>query len=332
MNSSTQRSSPRRVVVAAIQLVLFLFVLDRGLYRLIVAAENSFFPDPGYVARFKEYTKGKSYDTLILGTSRTCEAVHPAYFAADLHQTAYKEAYAGRGPRYNYLFYHFFKRVVGKPKVVIYGVDYFMFRTRSERRWLARFEEKRRPPGLFDDLSSLLKNKKEIEDFLNELRLTIEGTIERRVARPDRDLSQIQAYLGRTPGPGRFDTVKPKDFIRARYPSFPGKEGPYLRSLIAELAEDHVPLILITIPSYIGTYERNFERRKFLRDLSRLIKGYPNAYLYDFDRPKVFPLENAEYFLNGGWGKSNSHLSKKGAEAFDRILLKKIAPHYAAAK
>jgi len=329
MNSSTRPSSPRRIVAAVIELIVVLFLMDRGLYRLIVAAENSFYRDPGYVARFKKYTKGTAYDTLILGTSRTFEAVHPFYFEKLLQREAYKEAYLGRSPLYDYHFYRFFKRVVGKPKVVVYGADYFMFSLNSDKRWLTKFEKDRRPLRLFEDPSSLLKNKKEIEDFLNDLRAALEGNIERRVMRPNRDFPGIQTHIGREPVPGRIVTARPEKFSLASYHPYPGMEGPYLMELMKELAEDDVQLIFITIPEYFGTYETNFERQKFLRDISRLIKGYPNAHLYDFNRPDVFPLDKAEYFINGGWGRTNSHLSKKGAEAFGRILLEKIAPHYA---
>ena len=122
MNSSTRPSSPRRAAAALVQLILALFLLDRGGYRLIVAAENSFYSDPGYFPRFRAFAKGTPYDTLILGTSRTYEAVHPVYFSRRLKRNAYKEAYFGRSPRYNYYFYRFFKKVAGRPRIVIYGV------------------------------------------------------------------------------------------------------------------------------------------------------------------------------------------------------------------
>jgi len=332
MNSSTRPSSPRRVAAVLVQLVLALFLLDRGLYRLIVAAENPFYSDPGYFPRFKAFAKDKAYDTLILGTSRTYEAVHPVYFDRRLKKKAYKEAYFGRSPRYNDHFYRYFKKVAGPPRVVVYGVDYFMFTAKSDKRWLTKFEPDRRPLRLFDAPSSLLENKKEIEDFLNDLRVALEGNIEKRVARPSRDFPRIQTYAGRKPLPGRIVEARPPKFPRGFYRPFPGPEGSYLRRLMAEWARDNVQVVFITMPEYIGTYETNFEHGKFLEDIGRLIAGFPNIRLYDFNQPAVFPLDRAEYFINGGWGITNSHLSKKGAEAFNRLLLKKIAPLYDAAK
>jgi len=213
---------------------------------------------------------------------------------------------------------------------VVYGADYFMFSLKSNQRALARFRNDRRPLRLFEAPSSLLRNKKEIEDFLSDLRVALEGNFEQRGARPNRDFSKIQAYAGKEPAHGRVLTVKPEKLSPMAYRPYPGEEGLYLMELMKELAKDDVQLIFVTIPEYVGTYETNFERQKFLRDISRLIKGYPNAHLYDFNRPDVFPLDNAGYFINGGWGRTNSHLSKKGAEAFGRILLEKIAPHYTA--
>ena len=332
MSSSTRSSSPRRAAAALVQLVLALFLLDRGAYRLIVAAENSFYSDPGYIPRFKTFAKDKAYDTLILGTSRTYEAVHPVYFSRRLKRNAYKEAYFGRSPRYNYHFYRFFKKAAGQPRVVVYGADYFMYTAKSDKRWLTKFEPDRRPLRPFDAPSLLVENKKEIEDFLNDLRVALEGNIEKRVARPNRDFPRIQTYAGRKPLSGRIVEVKPKKFPRGFYRPFPGVEGSYLRRLLEELARDNVQVVFITMPEYIGTYETNFEHGKFLEDLRRLIADYPNVRLLDFNRPDVFPLGKAEYFINGGWGITNSHLSKKGAEVFNRLLLRRIAPLYDAAK
>ena len=42
---------------------------------------------------------------------------------------------------YNYFFYQEYKKHMGKPRVVIYGVDYFLFKITSERHWMRRFDE-----------------------------------------------------------------------------------------------------------------------------------------------------------------------------------------------
>lgn len=330
MNSSMRPSSLRRVA-ALVQLVLALFLFDRGLYRLIVGAENAFYRDAPYFARFREFAKDKTFDTLILGSSRTYEGIHPVHFEKRLRRKAYKEAYFGRGPRYNLHFYRHFKKLFGPPKVVVYGVDYFMFTAKSDKRWLTKFEPDRRPLKPFETPSALLGNKKEIEDFLNDIRTALEGYIERRPVRPNRDFLRIQTYAGRKPAAGRIKTDKPQRFPRGPYRPYPGREGDYLRPLLEELARDGVRVALVTIPEYIGTYETNFEHGRFLQDIGRLIRDFPNARLYDFNQPEVFPLTRTECFINGGWGITNSHLSKRGAELFSRMLLKKIAPLYAAA-
>jgi hypothetical protein len=314
-------------------LAVSLFLLDKGIYRLLASAQDAFYRDPSYAERFKKFIKDKSFDTLIMGSSRTFEGIHPAYFEKRLGSKAFKEAYFGRSSQYHYLFYKFYRQLAGRPRVVVYGIDYFMFTTISDKRWLTKFEPQARPPRFFESPSLLLERKKETEDFLNDLRAHLEGgAAGDNAVRTDRDFNKTQRYIGRKATPGRLVTVRPKRYAPGPYFPYPGKEGRYFRSLLDEFARDGVLVLLVTIPDYIGTYETDFERRKFLEDLGWLTEGYPNVRIYDFNRPGIFPLARADLFLNGGWGLTNSHLSRKGAALYNRLLLKKIAPHYAAAK
>jgi hypothetical protein len=309
------------------------FLLDKGLYRLLASAQDAFYRDPAYAVRLKKFMKGKSFDTLILGSSRTYEGIHPAYFEKRLGSKAFKEAYFGRSPYYHYLFYDSYRRLAGRPRVVVYGVDYFMFTTISDKRWLAKFETQPRPPRFFESPSLLIERRKETEDFLNDLRTRLEGgAVGDNAVRTDWDLNKIQRYIGRKATPGRIVTVRPKRYTPGPYFPYPGKEGRFFRRLLDEFARDGVLVLLVTIPDYIGTYETDFERRKFMEDLGRLTEGFRNVRIYDFNRPEIFPLAQVDLFLNGGWGLTNSHLSRKGAALFNRLLLKKIAPLYDAAK
>ncbi len=322
-------SKALRFLATLAALAASFYLFDKGLYRLLASAQDVFYRDPSFAARFRDYVQGRTFDTLIIGSSRTYEAIHPVYFEKRLGSQAFKEAYFGRSSLYHYLFYNFYRRIAGRPRVVVYGADYFMFTTISDKRWLAKFEPQARPPGFFESPSLLLERKKETEDFLNDLRASLEGgAAGDNAVRTARDFNRTQKYLGRPARPGRIVTVRPERYAPGPYFPYPGKEGRYFRNLLDEFARDGVLVLLVTIPDYVGTYETDFERRKFLEDLGRLAEGYTNVRIYDFNRPEIFPLDRAEYFLNGGWGLTNSHLSRKGAALYNRLLLKKIAPHY----
>ena len=331
MSSSISIFKFKRFGTGLLWLVLFLFLFDRGLYYLIVSAEGRFYHDPGFTQRFGEFIKTKPFSTLILGTSRTFAAFQPYSFEKILGQEAFIEARSGKGPKYNWLFYEFYKTCAKPPRVVVYGIDYFIFQTKSKKRWLARFDAIRETIAPFSAPSLLLKNKDDIEDFLVDI-IARMGLAEDKAFRATQDFIKAQDYVGRETSPGKLITQKPRNLHLHRYWPYPGKEGPYLKQLLEEWDRDGVTVILVIIPDYIGTYETNFEQQKSLNDLRRLTRDHPNVHIYNFNRPNAFPLENEEYFFNGGWGRSNSHLSKAGVEVFNRLLLKKIAVHYRRAK
>ena len=309
-------------------LALFLFLFDRGLFYLIISAENRFYRDPSFAESFQEFIKAKPFSTLILGTSRSFAAFQPDSFETILGQEAFIEARSGKGPKYNWFFYEFYKKCAGPPKVVVYGIDYFIFQTKSKERWLARFDRIHESFAPFSTPSLLLKNKNGIEDFLVDV-IARMGPAENKAFRSTQDFVKAQDYVGRETTPGKVVTQKPRDLHVQRYRAYPGKEGPYLKRLLEEWGRDGVTVLLIIIPDHIGTNETNFEQQKSLKNLKRLTRGYPNVHIYNFNLSNAFPLEREEYFYNGGWGNGNCHLSKKGAELFNRLLLEKIAVYYA---
>ena len=329
MNLSTSIFSFKRAAKILLWLLVFLFLFDRGLGYLIYSIEDRFYPESDFANRFREYMKGRSYSTLILGTSRTYEGIHPYYFKTILGQEAYREAYIGRGPEYYYSFYDFYKTCAGVPKIVIYGTDYFIFSVDSERRWLSRFGKGMEIPAPFSTFSLLLRDKNGNENLLNDALFRLEAGLSRDKGSPSRpEVVQDQDFVGSDPRPGEVEQVKPEEYKRVGYSRFPGKEGTYLKMLLDTWAKDGVTVLFVILPDYYGTYQTNVGRMKALADLKRLTRNYPNAHIYDFNRPRVFPLTKVEYFRNGGWGLANSHLSREGAEVFDRLLLEKIRKWY----
>jgi hypothetical protein len=329
MSSSISGSKIKRYMVGFLLLVLFLFIFDRGLFYLIATAENKFYKDESFQQRFADYVTGKNYSTLIFGTSRTYEALHPFYFKEILNQNAYKEAQFGKNPRYNYHFYRMYKKYAGIPKVVIYGIDYFIFNSTSNKRWLARFNLIHQNKNPLSGISMLINHKKEVEDFLTDIiDYMKEKFRDNPATRHAKDFTHVQTYRGLTPKESSVVSKRPRNFIRQKYRIFPGKEGEYLKKLLDELDRDNVTVILVVLPDHYGTFRTNFNRRRMMLDLKKLTAHHDNAYIFNYNHPKSFPLNKTEYFLNGGWGRANSHLSQKGARRFNRIFLNKMKKIY----
>jgi hypothetical protein len=158
-------------------LVFFLFLFDRGLYYVIFRAEASMYSQNEFEQQFEKYMSGKSFNTLIFGTSRSFEGINTTYLERKTKQRAFKETFQGKGPKYNYYFYNVYKKYAGIPKVVIYGVDYFIYTVESDPKWMARFAstEPKKSFGLFSSPLLLLKNKKKIDNFHNNILIQLKG-------------------------------------------------------------------------------------------------------------------------------------------------------------
>lgn len=344
MNLSTSNSNPsanplargaymlrNRYFAGFFFFILFLILFDRGLFFLISTLKTNVYKKNKFEKRFENYLKENQFSTLIFGTSRTYEGIHPYYFETEIGQKAFKESFQGKGPKYFYYFYQLYKKYAGVPKVVVYGVDYFIYNITSDDRWLARFKNLI-PKGNIDYFSPallLVKYKKTIDEFFNNLLILLKEKDD-----PDDsenyydDFILMQEYTGAIlPGKGPVAT-RPDTYIRQFFFRFPGKEGHYFEKLLEEMDRDGVKVILVGLPDYFGTYKTNFERRDFILDLKRWERKYKNVFFYNYNRSFKFPLERKAYFLDGAYGLTNSHLSKIGAEAFNKILIKDLREHY----
>ncbi len=325
MNSSTSNSKIKRIVTTIVMLACFFLVLDRGLFFLISLAENGFYKEKTYAQRFADYVGDKQFDMLILGTSRTYEALHPVYFKQAKSWNPFKEAQFGKNPKYNYYFYKEYKKLAGIPEVVVYGIDYFIFNTTSNKRWLARFDLIDDDRDYLGTPSMLIQNKQEIDDFLNDIidrfREKWEGI---QVDRNRMDFVDIQGYMGTQPEKCEVVAKKPRVFKKQKYRPYPGREGQYVKMLLEELDKDGVTVILLILPDHFGTYRTNFNRKRLRIDLKRLSQGMPKVHIANYNLPKKFPLKNVNLFINGGWGRTNSHLSKEGAKRFTRMFIRDL--------
>lgn len=327
MNSSISPSDKRRRAWRfAFWLLLSLLVFDRLFFWLFLRAEAVVFRTASLEQKLRNLPDKPAYEILVFGTSRTYDAVHPRYLRDRLGRTAYKEAFQGKGPYYNYLFYKLYRRCVGVPRMVVYGVDYFLFNIESEPRLLQRFQAMPKPRlELFGKPSYLWSHKPRIDRFwislLEQWRLGVAG---RHIFNPEENIEDMAGFLGEV-GPVKLVTRRPPQPKTIPFFPYPGLEGEYFTRLLDELQRDGVAVVLLGLPDYIGTRETNVEYPQFCKYMRRTARAHARCVFLDYNTPELFPLERTEFFLNGGYGETNSHISLTGAEVFNRRFTADLA-------
>jgi len=316
--------------------LMMLVALDRGLLFTLRAWEsnsalnkdlqNLFFQKRDFNKKFLDLPKG-TYSTLILGSSRTHRGIHPFYIHKRLKQNAFKIAKAKIRLKFNYYFYNEYKKIAGVPKVVIYGLDYFMFKLESHPFFMKQVlpNDVQAESGYNNGPLLLLSNKKKTDDFIND-----------KLEQWNKDLAAadggekfriIDPFIGYR----KFKNKEMRDRRRFKtfdYFGYPGVEGIYFKKLLEEWQKDGVQVVLVHLPDYIGTLKSNHQLDRFLREIRELTASYKNVSIYDYNDPKKFSLSNKAYFLDGGYGKTNSHLSIAGSRVFHRIFLRDLKKHY----
>lgn len=330
-------SGRKKHLIRSLVFLFFLILFDRGLFYIIQSIEHNYYKRKNFKRIFwqrKDFNKNfirlpkNTYNTLIMGSSRTYRGIHPYYIHKRLKQNAFKIAKAKIGVKFNYYFYNEYKKYAGVPRVVIYGVDYFIFTKRSAENFL-RFigVEDLGKNNYKKGVLLLLSNKEKIDSFFNNMLDTLNQIYTSDLDTPGtKEIQIIDPFIGYDGG--RINEHKPRHFKTFYYTPYPGEEGIYFTKLLKECEADGVKMILVFLPDYIGTYESNSQVNAFKKDIQRVAGGYKNVFIYDYNDPEVFPLRNPDYFLDGGYGKTNSHLSREGARIFNRMLVKDLKKHY----
>ena len=333
MNSSTSsfKARAKKAVGQLLAFIFFLFLFDRLLFLGIRSGESRYYGSISSYALEDKFAAARDrgeYPVLILGTSRTFDGIHPRHIYNQLGVRAFKEAFVGKGPMYSYFFYQEYRRHMGIPRVVIYGVDYFMFNITSERHWMKRF-----PADLIDahyfkaGPSLLLANKRQIDELsnlmLNNLKERTGGDLNYQI---ERDWARMESYVG-VPSPGKIDEAEPQRFARQNFAGFPGKEGEYFALLLDQLQKDRVQVMLVGLPEYIGTYWTNRNHNRFQQVFGKFARRLPGVFFYNYNRPEKFDLARAELFIDGGYGFTNSHLSSTGSAMLGRMLADDLRQH-----
>ncbi len=323
-----------------ILLFMFFFIIfDRGGAYLFRELNYSFYSSN----QMKKNSFGKPrlvkkgfYDSMIFGSSRTVQSIHPEYLFKDLGLKALCEAKNDRYPEYFYRFYRRFKNSYGIPKYVFYGVDYFLFKKRtikqalwnlSERKRLARrinFRKRLNKNSKFLSHISLLFRVKDKIDKTSEsylYKMSMEWDI---VDKKNTEVAGISNFLGKKKVLKAKLRIKPATWEKFPYINSENGEGPYLKLLFDELEKDGVKVFVVGIPSYIGSYESNYEQDKFSSDIRNLIRRRERFWFFNYNHPDKFDLGNYEYFTDGGYGYENSHISYLGGIPFNKLLVEDV--------
>jgi hypothetical protein len=271
----------------------------------------------------------KKVHGLIFGTSRARKGISQKILAQILKRRIHKEALAGKYPAYNQLFFRRLRPCLGNVRFVVYAVDYFIFRYRSAIKEMANLriiskEDVLNPQGndhhspfSFARFSLLYRLKPEIDEFFADW-LGWDTN--------NRDEATDEAPRGRekekwAEGEGKLVLQPPPRWRRKAYGRFPGAEGQNFLELIRELSSRRIATFLVILPDYVGTNETNYEQEAFKKELRSLAARFPLTFVLDFNTPARFHLDDPSLFSNGGWGRSNSHLSDRGR----LIVSRKIA-------
>ncbi|MEN8222066.1 MAG: hypothetical protein ABFR36_02300 [Acidobacteriota bacterium] len=301
--------------------ILFILLFDRLFTYIIFEYNHLFFSSSNFETKLTEHLNGNEYNAILMGSSRTYEGIHPDLIKSE-ELKPFKWSFAGFGPKYNYYFYKLYKKSYKTPEVIMIGVDYFVYSLFSSPSALA---ELNRGPGhrfnlnYLDPSILLLKNKKNINIILRD----IVGSFSHAEDSPIRDIEKIQLYTGAEKSESPDYTVhtdKNKKFMGSAFIEPPGSEGDYFIRLLEELKDDEVKVILIVIPEFIGTFRTNKFKRTFKKHLKKLKRTYNNIIVLNYNTLRKFNLGDDTLFLDGGYGYTNSHLSKKGSGIFNRML------------
>lgn len=324
-------------------IVLMFYLFDKAIFLIVKNSMKTFYRNNKIVKTQlggMQLNKKNYFNTLIMGSSRTRFGIIPKYLYNNLKLIAFSSAKRDRYPKYHYQFYLKYKKKYGKPRFLIYGVDYFMFNSHSniaelnalnfgskQNKILELDKIEDRKPIYLSKISNLYKTKNRINTFITDVIDFFAFKIEPKKKGNITPLG-ISKFIGWAGKIRKDDRKKPSKWEHVKYSPFPGKEGKYFIRLLNELRKDKVRVFIVGLPEYIGTYETNIEQNKFIRDIKNIIKKHSNVTYFNFNSPKEFNLSNFRYFIDGKYGEWNSHLSIYGAYNLTNKLCDKIQSNF----
>jgi hypothetical protein len=325
MNSSTSLSKKVVTKMLATGLILIgsFLLLDRSMAFVL----KNFASQWGRAREAREgsviYEDAINVDVLIMGSSRAYRAIDPDALSEQTGYSVRQEASKDKYIRYNYLFYKQYREHSRPPKIMIWGLDYFMFGFRSGKRVLSRLgfsEDAGRPTGhafpvsngsssFLGRVSELSRIKKGFQetffDFINSFDPGA-GRTERRIH---------TKHHGHIQGIGN-----PNNYRKFRFPPPPGHEGEHLHAFLDLVRRDGVHVYLVMLPDFYGTFLSHSSEDQYEDEWRRIAQKYDSVQLINFNDVARFDLKNHLLFKDGGYGRISSHLNYHGALKLTRQL------------
>ncbi len=336
----------------ALVFLFFLLVFDRLLFLGFRELAFQFYGGESSRNTNEKWARNyERYQGIVFGSSRSRRGFDARTIGKILKGHVNLAAKGGRYPAFNLLFFKHLQPHLGGIRFVIYGIDYFMFGQRSNRLQMAMVKRltkvemfgtdagKTSALPMFVQPLLLISQKPDIEEFLSDVFNKRLKKIARQKKGPGKrprravrgsGAEKLGKIVQHKKGPGhrpgqavrgsgtRVPPDPPLHWRRRKFPRFPGVEGRDFLKMLEELSRKGIVTFLVFLPDYVGTNATNYEQEAFKAEFRGLAARFRSVHLLDFNNPKRFQLSNPDLFSDGGWGRSNSHLSRIGRRIFSR--------------
>jgi hypothetical protein len=336
-NGRFHARAPRwaRPAAMALFFLFFLLAFDRLLFHGLHRLAFQFYGGASSEESNEKWARSyERYQGIIFGTSRSRRGFNARMIGRILAGHVGMEAQGGRYPSFNLHFFRHLRPHLGRVRFVIYGIDYFIFGRRSNRMMMEMVRQLTRIEAFGGGGSGplprtvqpllLVSRKADIEEFLSDL-------FNQKLGRAPGDgkgpgVRRGKAAVRRPEVRGRALPEPPPRWAKRKFPRFPGIEGRDFLKMLEELSREGIVTFLVFLPDHVGTNATNYEQEAFKAEFRGLAARFRSVHVLDFNDPKRFRLSDPDMFSDGGWGRSNSHLSRLGQRIFSRQVSLAIRP------
>ncbi len=269
-------------------------------------------------------------NAIIIGTSHTLHAIIPSYLNNNINKNRNKKdnlifynfAFNGANPKfYNQWYNEIFANQYNKPKLIIMGVDWFIF----ERKWLWRdleLDSEYFTNKTFYDF--WINNKNSIRDFdrinliVNKFpflkyRQDLQYSIKFQVGNPDFQNNFFDN--GYVP----FNKIMNEESSKPTSikTTIDKKQLIYFTNLIKQFTSQNIKIVFVSTPEYNISLDFyvNLESLRLVKNIAQI----NNIEFLNYNNELRSQI-NGNELLFSDWG----HLNKKGSEEFTKIFAKDL--------